>query len=71
LHKPTQANQFEQLRGIIKNLVDEVRVGTLTVVGAVYDCQNLLGQGQGRLVTMNINGAEDSHHVSAKLFAVK
>lgn len=80
--KSTQLSASDWLEGVIANVnrqvseamvkfADEVKAGTLTVVGAVYDFQNALGQGQGRLVILNINSNLDAGHVSAKLLALK
>jgi hypothetical protein len=56
--------------GLIK-FADEVKEDILTVVGAVYDFQNVLGQGQGRLVIVNINGNVDTKHIAAKLLELR
>jgi carbonic anhydrase len=72
----------EWLRGVIANVnnqvsfglikfADEVKEDILTVVGAVYDFQNVLGQGQGRLVIVNINGNVDTKHIAAKLLELR
>jgi carbonic anhydrase len=80
--KSDELTADDWLRGVIANVnnqvnyalikfADEVKEKTLTVVGAVYDFQNLLGQGQGRLVIVNINGNVDTRHISAQLLALR
>ncbi|MGB2831616.1 MAG: hypothetical protein WBC07_01610 [Methylotenera sp.] len=65
--KTDELTTEDWLRGVIANVnnqvnyalikfADEVKEQILTVVGAVYDFQNVLGQGQGRLVIVNISG---------------
>ena len=77
-----QLTPDEWLRGVIANVnnqvsyalikfADEVRENTLTVVGAIYDFQGLLGQGQGRLVIANINGNVDTRHIAARLLELR
>ncbi len=72
----------EWLRGVIANVnnqvnyamikfADEVKEKTLTVVGAIYDFQSVLGQGQGRLVIANINGNVDTKHIAARLLELR
>ena len=80
--KSDDLSKDEWLSGVIGNVnnqvnyalikfADEVHDGVLTVVGAVYDFQNALGQGQGRLVIVNINGNIDTQHIEAKLLALR
>jgi carbonic anhydrase len=80
--KADEISEDDWLRGVISNVnnqvnyahikfADEVKESILTVVGAVYDFQNVLGQGQGRLVIININGNVDSKHISAKLLELR
>ena len=49
-------NVNNQVAASLKKFRNEVRERKLTVVGAVYDFQNDLGKGQGRLVITNYNG---------------
>lgn len=65
------ANVNNQVNYALIKFADEVKEKTLTVVGAVYDFQNLLGQGQGRLVIVNINDNVDTNHISAQLLALR
>jgi len=80
--KTDEISEIDWLRGVIANVnnqvnyalinfADEVKENILTVVGAVYDFQNVLGQGQGRLVIININGNVDTRHISAKLLELR
>lgn len=80
--KTDELTADDWLRGVIANVnnqvnyalikfADEVKEDILTIVGAVYDFQNVLGQGQGRLVIVNINGNVNAEDVTAKLFELK
>jgi carbonic anhydrase len=80
--KSDEISASDWLRGVIANVnnqvnyalikfADEVKENILTVVGAVYDFQNVLGQGQGRLVIINFNGNVDTKHISAKLLELR
>jgi carbonic anhydrase len=80
--KADEISEDDCLRGVISNVnnqvnyalikfADEVKESILTIVGAVYDFQNVLGQGQGRLVIININGNVDTKHISAKLLELR
>lgn len=65
------ANVNNQVGYALIKFADEVKAGTLTVVGAIYDFQGVLGQGQGRLVIANINGNVDTQHIAARLLALR
>ncbi|MEQ1488159.1 MAG: carbonic anhydrase [Methylotenera sp.] len=80
--KTDELTTDDWLRGVIANVnnqvnyalikfADEVKEQILTVVGAVYDFQNVLGQGQGRLVIVNINGNIDTMHIAARLLELR
>lgn len=47
-----------------------VQTGTLTVVGAIYDPHNALGQGAGRLAVINVNSVTDPSATRAFVAAV-
>ncbi len=49
-------NVNNQVAAALKKFSREVRDNKLTVAGAVYDFQDDLGKGQGRLVVINVNG---------------
>jgi carbonic anhydrase len=65
------ANVNNQVNYALIKFADEVKEQILTVVGAVYDFQNVLGQGQGRLVIVNINGNVDTKHIAARLLELR
>lgn len=80
--KSDELTTEDWLRGVITNVnnqvnyalikfADEVKEQILTVVGAVYDFQNVLGQGQGRLVIININGSVDTKHIASRLLELR
>lgn len=85
IHLPVASDELSPeawLRGVIANVnnqvsfglikfADEVKEDILTIVGAVYDFQNVLGQGQGRLVIVNINGNVDTKHIAARLLELR
>ncbi len=49
-------NVNDQVAAALKKFRKEIQAEKLTVVGAVYDFRNDLGQGAGRLVITNVNG---------------
>ncbi len=61
------ANVNNQVAVALKKFEHEVKEGKLTVIGAVYDFQNALHQGQGRLVVTNINGNTDAGNIMSGL----
>jgi carbonic anhydrase len=65
------ANVNSQVNYALIKFADEVKENTLTVVGAIYDFQNVLQQGQGRLVIANINGNVDNTHIAARLLELR
>jgi carbonic anhydrase len=60
-----------QVNYALIKFADEVKANTLTIVGAIYDFQGVLGQGQGRLVIANINGNVDTGHIASKLLELR
>lgn len=62
-----KANVNYQVEIALKKFATEASTGRLTVIGAVYDFQNALQQGQGRLVITNINGNTDADSITAAL----
>lgn len=60
-------NVNKQVAFALKKFDAEVQAGKLTVVGAIYDIQNIMHQGQGRLVIVNINGNTDSGNILSGL----
>ena len=61
------ANVNNQVAFALKKYAQEVKEGKLTVIGSVYDFQNALQQGQGRLVVTNINGSTDAGSILSGL----
>lgn len=61
------ANVNHQVAFALKKFESEVKNGKLTVIGAIYDFQNAMYQGQGKLMVTNINGNTDKAGVLAKL----
>lgn len=53
-------NVNNQVAAAMKKFSHEIHGGKLTVIGAIYDFRNDLGQGQGRLVITNLNGSSDT-----------
>lgn len=64
------ANVNNQVAFSLKRFNHEVHEGTLTVVGAVYDFRNDLGQGAGKLVVVNVNGNADADRMDSFVEAV-
>lgn len=75
---PKNDENEEWLRGVdtnvnnqvvfaLKKYEHEVKEGKLTVIGAIYDFQNAMHQGQGRLVVTNINGNTDAGNIMSGL----
>ena len=52
-------NVNNQVRYAMNKFEEQVLKGTLTIVGAVYDFKNEMGQGQGKLNIVNVNGETD------------
>ena len=58
-----EANVNNQVASALKKYDAEVKAGTLTVIGAVYDFRNDYKQGNGRLVVVNLNGETDRNKI--------
>ncbi len=78
---PKNSEKQEWLRGVndnvnnqvtfaLKKFDPEVKEGKLNVIGAIYDFQNALHQGQGRLVVININGNTDASSLMSGLIKI-
>lgn len=61
------ANVNNQVAFALKKFEYEVKEGKLTVIGSIYDFQNAMHQGQGRLVVTNINGSTDAGSIMSGL----
>lgn len=57
-------NVNNQVSASLKKFSHEIHANKLTVVGAVYDFRNDLGQGHGRLVVINVNGSTDADKIN-------
>jgi carbonic anhydrase len=64
------ANVNNQVAFSLKRFNHEVRQSKLTIVGAVYDFRNDLGQGAGKLVVVNVNGNADPERMMSFVEAV-
>lgn len=67
-----RANVNNQVNAALKKFGHEVKDGNLTVVGAIYDFTNELGQGYGKLNVINLNGDTDAARIQgSRLLAVQ
>ena len=64
------ANVNNQVAFSLKRFNREVHEGKLTIVGAVYDFRNDLGQGAGKLIVVNVNGNADPERMVSFVEAV-
>ena len=64
------ANVNNQVAFALKRYAAEVHDGKVTIVGAVYDFRNDLGQGAGKLVIVNVNGNADPARMNSFIEAV-
>jgi carbonic anhydrase len=71
LTKAVVANVDAQVADAVAHFAPSVQSGELTVVGAVYDFQNELDDGYGRLRLVNVNSNIDPSRVEAFQAAVK
>lgn len=65
-----QANVNNQVAYALRKFAPEVAAGRLTVLGTVYDFQNAMQQGQGRLLIINVNGATDTAGLLTRLLQI-
>jgi len=66
-----RANVNAQVKAAMALFGEEIKAGTLTVIGAVYDFADDLKQGSGRLVVININGDTSPAKIHAFLAPTK
>lgn len=59
------ANVHNQVASALKRYGRRVQSGALTVVGAVFDFRNDLGQGPGKLVIVDVNGNGEAERMEA------
>jgi len=58
-------NVNHQVKAAAEMFSPEVKAGSLTIVGAIYDFADDLKSGYGRLVVINVNGETDPARVAA------
>ena len=58
-------NVHAQVRGAVRTFAERVQMGKLTVVGAVYDFRNDLGNGTGKLTIVDVNGNDEPERMRA------
>ena len=64
------ANVHNQVASALKRYGKRVQSGALTVVGAVFDFRDDLGQGPGKLVILDVNGNGEAERMEAFMSAV-
>ena len=64
------ANVHNQVTNALKRYGKRVQSGSLTVVGAVFDFRDDLGQGPGKLVVVDVNGNGEAERMEAFMSAV-
>jgi carbonic anhydrase len=64
------ANVHNQVTSALKRYGKRVQSGSLTVVGAVFDFRNDLGQGPGKLIIVDVNGNGEAERMEAFMSAV-
>lgn len=64
------ANVNNQVAAGLKKYGKRVQNGSLTVVGAVFDFRNDLGQGAGKFMITNVNGNSEPERMAAFMAAV-
>ncbi|MGV1099078.1 carbonic anhydrase [Thiovibrio sp. JS02] len=63
--KNVERNVDFQVKTAMELYKDKIASGELTVVGGVYDFNDLYGKGRGTLVVTNINGESDPNRIMA------
>ena len=64
------ANVHEQVKLALREFGGRVNAGELTIVGAIYDLRNELGQGTGRLAVINVNGVQEQGRLKSFVEAI-
>ncbi|MEO8902521.1 MAG: carbonic anhydrase [Polyangiaceae bacterium] len=64
------ANVHNQVNAALKRYGKRVQSGSLTVVGAVFDFRNDLGQGAGKLIIVDVNGNGEAQRMEGFMAAV-
>ncbi|MET0790723.1 MAG: carbonic anhydrase [Polyangiaceae bacterium] len=65
------ANVHNQVTSALKKYGKRVQSGSLTVVGAVFDFRDDLGQGPGKFVIVDVNGNGESERMEAFMAAIE
>jgi len=65
------ANVHNQVTLALKKYGKRVQGGALTVVGAVFDFRNDLGQGPGKFIIVDVNGNGEPERMAAFMAAIK
>jgi carbonic anhydrase len=63
-------NIHDQVKNALRKFGPRVNAGDLTIVGAVYDFRNDLGQGAGRLAVVDVNGVQDPARLKSFVQAI-
>jgi carbonic anhydrase len=64
------ANVHLQVKGAVRTFGERVQEGKLTVVGAVYDFRNDLGNGAGKITIVDVNGNDEPERMKAFVAAL-
>ncbi|MDQ2642175.1 MAG: carbonic anhydrase [Myxococcota bacterium] len=64
------ANVRNQVAHAVEHFGGRVQQGKLTVVGAVYDFRNDLGQGAGKITIVDVNGNDEPERMKAFVTAI-
>ncbi len=64
------ANVRNQVAHAVEHFGGRVQQGKLTVVGAVYDFRNDLGQGAGKITIVDVNGNDEPESMKAFVTAI-
>ena len=64
------ANVHNQVTSALKKYGKKVQSGSLTVVGAVFDFRDDLGQGPGKFVIVDVNGNGEAERMEAFMAAI-
>jgi carbonic anhydrase len=63
-------NIHDQVKQALRRFGPSVNAGDLTIVGAIYDFRNDLGQGAGRLAVIDVNGIDDPARLKSFVDAI-
>ena len=63
-------NIHDQVKQALRRFGPRVNAGDLTIIGAIYDFRNDLGQGYGRLAVIDVNGVDDPARLKSFVEAI-